>query len=100
MWPWEIVGGALSVLGGIGGAVTLFSQGRQRALVEQHEALEKSHQELSDRVAVLESMPTEIRAQSVQLSAISELLKGVQQDGKNNKDLLHTIIRGHMGDKS
>ncbi|MBS1016936.1 MULTISPECIES: hypothetical protein [Acetobacter] len=90
---WETVLQALPLFGVLGGAAALVLLGRHRALAE-------SHGKLEERVLVLEATLPEVRAQSMTLAEVKHTLDLVQRDGKNNNELLHTIIRGHLGDKS
>lgn len=97
---WEALLHALTVIGGLGGAAALVLLGRHRALAESHNKLAASCNSLTARVVVLEATLPEVREQSMMLSQVKHTLDLVQRDGKNNNELLHTIIRGHLGDKS
>ncbi|OUJ01538.1 hypothetical protein [Acetobacter cibinongensis] len=90
---WESVLHGLAVISALGGAAALFLLGRYPTLLG-------NHSRLTARVVALESSLSEVRAQSATLEQVRHTLELVQRDGKNNNELLHTIIRGHMADKS
>lgn len=71
--PQDIVLICCAFIGVIGGAAGLVSLGRHRGL--------------ADRVDVLED-------------DIKRSLARIEDDGRNSRELLHVVVRGHMGDKS
>lgn len=60
-----------AILGAVGGAAGLYAMGRHRTITERVDALEDD---------------------------IKTSLRRLEDDGRRTRDLLHVIIRGHMGD--
>lgn len=70
--------------------VALMVLWRQRALDERHAALDL-------RVTQIEQTMVRIVDR---FDDMGDLLKEIRQEGLNNRDLLHLIIRGHMPDRN
>jgi uncharacterized membrane-anchored protein YhcB (DUF1043 family) len=86
--PWTIV-----VVLAVGCLLILLAWERIRWLIQRQARLDRKHDELDERCEALERH--HVRHEAA-MTSIDARLNEIRQDGKNNTELLHVLIRGHV----